>query len=171
MNCSRTREKKGQEGFERPEPARKRGNKRRGRGTAANGRPPVLGTIGRSSRQVRLRVAADVKKATLHRHVLQFTLPETQVMTDENDSYNDLPRRHTRVSHMAKEWARDDDGDGVREVHTNSAEGLWTGLRAFLRPFRGISQVFLSGYVAIYEFAVNLKRVSPAFIAHLVAFH
>jgi transposase-like protein len=165
------REKKGQEAFEHSEPARQRANKRRGRGTAANGRPPVLGTIGRSSRQVRLRLAADVKKATLHHHVLQFTLPETQVMTDENDSYNGLPRLHARVSHMTKEWARDDDGDGVREVHTNSAEGMWTGLRTFLRPFRGISQAFLAGYVAIYEFAVNLKRISPAFIAHLVAFH
>jgi transposase-like protein len=165
------RGKKGQEVFERAEPARERGNKRRGRGTASNGRPPVLGTIGRRSRQVRLRVAADVKQATLHRHVLLFTLPDAQVMTDENDSYNDLPRRHLRVSHMAKEWARDDDGDGVREVHTNSAEGMWTGLRAFLRPFRGVSQAFLSGYIAVYEFAVNLKRVSPPFIVQLVHFH
>ena len=131
----------------------------------------MIGTIGRASGQIRLRVAADVKKRTLHEHVCRFTLPTTHVYTDENDGYNDLPRPHTCVSHMVKEWARDDDGDGVREVHTNSAEGMWTGLRAFLRPFRGISQAFLSGYVAMYEFAVNLKRVSTRFIAHLVAFH
>ena len=31
-------------------------------------------------------------------------------------------------------WARDDDGDGIREVHCNTLEGLWTGLRNFLRP-------------------------------------
>ena len=38
-----------------------------------------------------------------------------------------------------REWARDDDGDGIREVHSNTIEGLWTGLRNHLRPFRGIS--------------------------------
>ena len=26
-----------------------------------------------------------------------------------------------------REWARDDDGDGIREVHDNTLEGLWTG--------------------------------------------
>jgi len=47
-------------------------------------------------------------------------------------------RRHAAVSHVRYEWARDDDGDGVREVHCNTLEGLWTGLRNFLRPFSGV---------------------------------
>jgi len=37
------------------------------------------------------------------------------------------------VNHGAGEWARDDDGDGVREVHCDTMEGTWTGLRNFLR--------------------------------------
>jgi len=41
-------------------------------------------------------------------------------------------------------WARDDDGDGIREVHVNTIEGLWTGLRNFLRPFRGVSKIVTS---------------------------
>ena len=67
--------------------------------------------------------------------------------------------------------ARDDDRDGIREVHTNTTEGMWTGLRNFLRPFRGVSKWFLSGYVAIHEFHVNLKAISLDFIARLVGLH
>jgi hypothetical protein len=75
------------------------------------------------------------------------------------------------VAHGVKEWARDDDGDGIREVHTNTAEGMWTGLRNFLRPFRGVSKHYLDGYFAVYECQVNLKRISPAFISVLVKVH
>lgn len=171
MRCSRTRGKKGVEHFDERDPPRCRANKRKGRGTWDNDRPPVLGVIGRSSKQVRLRVGQDVKKVTLHRHVHTFTRSDSLVLTDENDSYNGLKRAHQRVSHLVKEWARDDDGDGLFEVHTNSAEGLWTGLRRFLRTFRGVAKSFLSGYVAIYEWTVNCKAVSVAFIAQLVRPH
>jgi transposase len=171
MKCSRTRGKKGREHFDEQDPPRRRANKRRGRGTFANDRPPVLGTIGRESGQVRLRVVQNTKAVTLKWHVEQFTKRGCQLYTDEYDSYNTIQRSRARVAHGNHEWARDDDGDGIREVHTNSIEGLWTGLRAFLRRFRGVSKHYLSGYVAIYEFAVNLKQVSPAFIATLVRLH
>jgi hypothetical protein len=36
------------------------------------------------------------------------------------------------------EWARDEEGDGAREVRANTAEGMQTGLRNFLCPFRGV---------------------------------
>ena len=48
---------------------------------------------------------------------------------------------------------------------------MWAGLRTFLRPFRGVHKRFLSGYVAIHEFRVNLKRISVSFIAGLVSLH
>jgi transposase-like protein len=165
------RGKKGIERFDPSDPPRRRANKRRGRGTFANDRPPVLGTIGRERKQVRLRVVSDTTSATVCAHVHQFTQEETHLYTDEYDSYNAVQRSRSTVAHGHKEWARDDDGDGVREVHTNGAEGLWTGLRNFLRPFRGVSKHFLSGYVAIHEFHVNLKRISVAFIASLVRLH
>ena len=72
------------------------------------------------------------------------------------------------MNHGKHEWARDDDGDGIREVHINTAEGMWTGLRNFLRPFRGVHKRYLSGYVAMHEHAINLKRITPAFITALV---
>lgn len=171
MKCFRMRGKKGREHFEPADPPRCRANKQRGRGTFANDRPPVLGTIGRETGQVRLRVAADTKQVTLRQQVEQFTGEGTHLYTDESDSYNTVDRPRSSVAHGSKEWARDEDGDGIREVHTNTAEGMWAGLRTFLRPFRGISKHFLSGYIAIHEFRVNLKRVSVTFISALVRAH
>jgi len=59
------------------------------------------------------------------------------------------------------EWARDDDGDGVREVHYNTMEGIWTGLRNFLRLFRGVNKEYLSQYAAIFPVAHDVKRITP----------
>jgi transposase-like protein len=165
------RGKKGLEHFDPHDPPRRRANKRRGRGTFANDRPPVVGTIGRETGLVRLRVIPDTKQTTLREYVEQFTAEGTHIYTDEYDSYNTIQRTRSTVAHGHKEWARDEDGDGIREVHTNTIEGLWTGLRNFLRPFRGVSKHFLSGYLAIHEFTVNLKHVSVHFIASLVRMH
>ena len=82
-----------------------------------------------------------------------------------------LIRKHKTVCHADHEWACDKDGDGIREVHTNTAEGMWTDVRNYLRPFKGIHKDYLSGYVAMVEFRRNLKRISPIFIAALVALH
>jgi transposase len=171
MNYSRTRGKKGDEHFDWHDPPRRRANKQRGRGTYANDRPPVLGVIGRESGQVRLRVVRDTRSLTLCRFVERFTQPDALVYTDAYASYNALQRVRVTVCHGAKEWARDDDGDGWFETHTNSTEGMWTGLRNFLRPFRGVHKRYLHGYVAIHEFRVNLKAISPTFIAALVHRH
>jgi hypothetical protein len=48
-------------------------------------------------------------------------------------------------------WALDLDGDGVREVHCHTLEGLWTGVRNFLRPFRGVSRWFPAQYAAVFQ--------------------
>ena len=93
----------------------------------------------------------------------------SKVNTDEWCGYSGLPamgRSRATVCHAAGEWARDDDGDGIREVHVNTLEGLWTGLRNFLRPFRGVSKVYLYQYVAMFEWGYNVKRVTEAFVCH-----
>ncbi len=66
------------------------------------------------------------------------------------------------------EWARDDDADGIFETHINTIEGVWTTVRSFLRPFRGVHKKFLSGYIAICEFVINLKSITTEFISKLV---
>lgn len=105
-------------------------------------------------------------------HVHLYTAGEATIHTDEWRAYERIVRKHRRVSHGIKEWARDEDGDGIREVHINTIEGLWTTVRNFfLRMFRGVHKKYLGGYVAVCKFAINLKRVTPAFISSLVALH
>ena len=150
------------------DPPRCRGNKRRGHGTYENDRPPIVGTLGRGSGLVRLRVAHQTDGATLSAHVHQFTLPTATIYTDGWRGYNHIDRSHAIVCHSDGEWARDDDADGIRETHINTIEGVWTTVRNFLRPFRGVHKKFLAGYIAICEFAINIKSVTVEFISKLV---
>ena len=106
MNCFKMRGKKGDEHFDPLDPPRCRANKRRGRGTYENDRPPVLGVVGRESGQVRLRVVMDTKAITLEKHVHQFTLSDGHIYTDEYDSYNGIERTRSSVQHGIEEWAR-----------------------------------------------------------------
>lgn len=162
---------KGERHGDPADPPRRRANKRRGHGTYDNDRPPIVGTVGRESGQVRLRVVPHTDREALVRHVHTFTLAEAVVFTDEWQSYAHIVRTHATVCHSEKEWARDEDGDGVREVHVNTVEGMWTTVRNFLRPFRGVHKKYLSSYVAMCEFSINLKRITPEFISALVALH
>ena len=165
------RGKKGKLHPDPEDPPRIRANKLRGHGTYDNDRPPIVGTVGRESGQVRLRLVKHTDRNTLEAHVHQFTQKETVCNTDEWQGYNHIIREHKAVCHAKHEWARDDDGDGIREVHTNTAEGMWTDVRNYLRPFKGVHKDYLSGYVAMAEFRRNFKRISPDFIASLVTLH
>ena len=94
-----------------------------------------------------------------------------RVNTDEWQGYDGLPamgRLRGVVCHAAREWARDDDGDGIREVPVDTLEGLWTGLRSVLRPFRGVSQKYLRQYVVMVEWGHNVKRATPEFLRALL---
>lgn len=153
------------------DPPRHRANKQRGKGTMENDRPPILGVVGRESGQIRLTVCENTQQVTIQPKVECATQDDTNVYTDECSAYNHLcetGRSHAKVCHTQKEWARDDDGDGVREVHCNTLEGIWTGLRNFLRPFRGIHKKYLALYVAMFEWSYNLKRVTTDFLRALM---
>jgi transposase len=154
------RGKKGESHLEPDDPPRRRVNKCRGHGTYENDRPPIIGTVGRLSGQVRLRVIERTDKTTLSQRIQTMTRAESSVYTDDWRGYNSIPRPRYSVCHSQGEWARDDDGDGIREVHTNTIEGLWTSLRNFLRPFRGVQKRYLSGYVAICELSLSIASVS-----------
>src|SRR5258708_12680003 len=171
MRCIRMPGKKSEPQLELADPARRRGNKERGDGNYENDRPPIVGTVGRQSGKVRLRMVAHTDAPTLETHVEHFTTEASQIYTDEWQGYNHVDRPHDTVCHTQREWARDDDGDGIHEVHINTVEGMWTLVRNFIRLFRGVHKKHLPGYLAICEFHINLKRNTPAFIATLVAAH
>lgn len=153
------------------DPPRRRANKKRGHGTYANDRPPVAGIVGRESGQIRLKVIGNSTRANLEPFVLGMTIPGTRMNTDEWGSYNHLAeneRPHSTVSHGAREWARDDDGDGINEVHCNTMEGIWTGLRNYLRIFRGVRKDRLYLYVAVFQWSHNLKTATSDFLRALL---
>lgn len=122
----------GEKGLEHPnplDPPRRRANKQRGHGTWENDRPPVVGVIGRETNQVALQVWRRSSKAALKAVVEEATQPEAVVNTDEWRGFNWLEATehpHSSVIHNPanREWARDEDGDGVREVHPNTMEGF-----------------------------------------------
>ena len=170
-SATSTRGKKGIPHRDPDDPPRRRANKQRGHGTFDNDRPPVAATIGRDSGRACLHVVRNSDRPTLEGLVQATTAPGATLNTDEWRAYGrvgELGRGHATVNHGAGEWARDDDGDGIREVHCNTMEGTWTGLRNFLRPFRGVSKWHLAGYVAIFEWANNLKRVTDDFLGLLL---
>jgi transposase-like protein len=160
---------KGRKHTDPADPPRRRANKTRGHGSWETDRVPIAGVVGRESGQIRLQVCGHSDRATLQPFVEAHTRRDATVNTDEWQAYDRLPasgRAHATVCHTPgrREWARDDDGDGIREVHDNTLEGIWTGLRNFLRPFRGVSKWFLSQYVVIFEWAYNLKQVTAPFL-------
>ena len=161
---------KGQKHINPLDPPRKRANKKRGHGTYENDRPPVVGTVGRETGKIRIEVKKDTKKASLNEHIGDFTLPASTANTDEWQGYNDIStngRIHKTVCHAKKEYARDDDGDGIREVHTNTSEGIWTGLRNYLRIFRGVHKKYLHLYCACFELKFNYKEIIPKVVQAL----
>jgi transposase len=87
--------------------------------------------------------------------------------TDEWQSYHGSHPAHATVSHGMREWARDDDHDGIREVHCNTCEGVGTALRTYLRAFRGVHKQYLHLYVATYEAMANAKRVTSHLIRRM----
>ena len=167
----------GEKGVEHPDPddpPRPRANRRRGHGTFANDRPPVAGMVGRESGEIRLEVVESASADELDEFVDRSCLSGTTVNTDEWCGYNRVGGHHDRIhvtvdhSGPRSTYAIDADGDGVREVHCNTMEGTWTGLRNFLRPFRGVSKWCASQYVAIFEWGHNVKEATDDFLENML---
>ena len=91
----------------------------------------------------------------------------TWLYPDEWQSYRGCHPGHATVRHGVREWARDDDGDGRREVHCNTCEGAGAALRTYLRAFRGVHKQSVHLYVATYEAMVNTKRVTSSLIRRM----
>ena len=75
-----------------------------------------------------------------------------------------LPGQLYGPRHCLPRRARDDDGNGQREIHGHSCEGAGAALRTYLRAFRGVHKRDLHLYVATYEAMGNPKRVTPPLI-------
>ena len=115
---------------------------------------------------------ANVQQATIRPVIEGSGAKGALVHTDEYDVYARLEEwgyGHETVCHARGEYARDDDGDGFCEVHANTMEGVWSLLRSWLRPHRGVSQEKLPLYLAFFEFVHNARRRGRALLGELVA--
>ena len=137
----------------------------------AKEKPPVFGMIQRTG-EVIIRMLADVKQTTIGPLIKRSICPGTVVYTDEYDIYARLDEwgyGHETVCHARGEYARDDDGDGFCEVDVNTMEGVWSLLRSWLRPHRGVSQEKLPLYLAFFQLVHNARRRGRALLGELVA--
>jgi transposase len=102
-----------------------------------------------------------VQQKTIKPIIKGAIVAKSLIYTDEYNIYNKLSEwgyEHKTVNHGQGEYARDEDGDGFCEVHCNTQEGIWSLLRSWLRPHRGVSQEKLPFYVGFFEWIYNLRK-------------
>lgn len=168
MNSTRTRGKKSTPHRDPTDPPRRRANKRKGQGTYANDRPPILSVVSRETGEHRFWGCAHADRRTCRRLIAEnVPVGRTWLYTDEWQSYRGSHPSHGTVCHGMREWARDDEGDGRGEVHCNTCEGAGAALRTYLRAFRGVHKRSLHCYVATYEAMLNAKRGTPQLIRRM----
>lgn len=118
-----------------------------------------------------IRMFANVQQKTIEPIIKATVAVGSLIYTDEYGIYNALEDWgfcHKTVCHSAGEYARDEDDDGFHEVHVNTIEGVWSLLRSWLRPHRGISQEKLPIYLGFFEFMHNARRRGKALLGSLL---
>ena len=117
-----------------------------------------------------IRMLENVQQKTIKPLFEKFVTTTTLVYTDEYNIYNrltDWGYEHKTVCHSKGEYARDEDGDGFHEIHVNTQEGIWSLLRSWLRPHRGISQKNMPIYLGFFEFMHNVRKRGKAILEDL----
>lgn len=129
------------------------GGKVRGMGRGYRGnKATVLGAVERGG-EVRLRVAANADRKTLHAFIHGHADPETEnIFTDQHPGYvgvGDWNTKHETVNHSIEEWVRGD-------VHTNTVEGVWSLLkRSIIGSYHQVSVKHLDSYLDELEWRFN----------------
>ena len=119
------------------------------------------------SGQVVMKVLHNAAKKEIHPIMEQYIKKGSTIYSDEWVAYRGLQEKgwkHKMTRHGAKEYARDEDKDAKCEIDSNTIEGIWVGLRNFLRPFRGVSRHYLGGYVTVFMLSYNLVNISSGFL-------
>ena len=154
------------------DPPRRRAHQRKGHGPYAHARPPIISVISRDTGEQRWwgcdhaapRTGSDLSAENV-------PADSVTLYTDAWQSYRGSHPAHATVCHGRHEWARDEEGDGQREVPCNTCEGAGAALRTSLRGFRGVHNRDLHLSVATYEAMVNTKRVTPDLIRRMCIGH
>jgi transposase len=124
MSSTRTQGEKTMPHRDPTDSPRRRAHKRKGHGTYGNDRPPIISIISRDTGEQRWWVCDHADPQTCHNLIADNVPSESTLLyTDEWQSYRGSHPDHATVAHGVREWARDDNGDGQREVHCNTCEG------------------------------------------------
>jgi transposase len=130
--------------------------------------PPLISIISRDTGEQRWWGCDHADRQTCHHLIADHVPPgSTLLYTDAWQRYRGSHPSHATVRHGVREWARDDHGDGQREVHCNTWEGAGAALRTYLRAFRGVHKRYLHLYVATSEAMVNANQVTPELIQRM----
>ncbi|MFQ5343768.1 MAG: IS1595 family transposase [Anaerolineae bacterium] len=114
---------------------------------------PLVASVQRNG-QVRLFTQRNLQKDTFRPLLKRWIRRGTQIYTDDYDIYHFLTSagyQHQSVNHSQGEYARG-------EVHVNTTEAVFSLVRPYLAPFRGVSKVYLPLYAAAFEFRHNPPR-------------
>ncbi len=129
---------------------------------------PIISVVSRDTGEHRFWVCEHAAKRTCHELIAEnVPADSTMLYTDEWQGYHGSHAVQATVCHSAHEWARDDDGEGRREVPCHTGEGAGAALRTSRRVFRGVHTQDLPLYVATYEAMVNTRRVTPELIRRM----
>ena len=127
-------------------PPRRRGLKRRGRGTYKTDMPPVMVLVSRDSPRIAVVMLPDASKKSIFKAVFKRVKPGSRIDTDSWKGYRILGAiyDHRSVKH-SESYVKDG-------VHCNRAEAEWSIFRPWWAGFRGVSRKFAHLYLAQYEF-------------------
>ncbi len=88
-----------------------------GASRGAAGKVAVVGAQDRATKQVRAQVVENTDKPTLQSFVIDSTVPDATVCTDEAAACEGLPMAHAAVKHSVKEFVRGQPGTGAHQQH------------------------------------------------------
>ncbi|WP_048055518.1 IS1595 family transposase [Methanotorris igneus] len=137
------------------ENSRKRGLKRKGRGTYKSERPPIITLYNRTDKRVLTSVETNLSKTKIWKMISEVNSDDLIVNTDEYTIYENLeshPKvfKHLTVNHASKEYS-----NGIS--HVNNCECFHSIIKPHLRKHRGISRRNLHLYVSFHTFIYNYK--------------
>lgn len=135
---------------------RKRGLRRRGRGTYQEDEPPVFCLVERGGRK-RMVMGRNVQEGTVQDTLKRWVRPGSLVYHDDYPSYSGLEEAgypHEAVCHSRGEYARG-------EAHINTCEGEFSFYRPFMAVHRGVAKYKLWLYLEAFNLHRRIYAAQP----------
>ncbi|MGC8937164.1 MAG: IS1595 family transposase [Candidatus Methanomethylicaceae archaeon] len=129
--------------------------KLRGRGTYEKDKPPIVALVERDGGII-LKVAEELNRELIIELLDEHVEKGSKAYTDDFPMYNKLEGyEHRKLDRYSKkEYARGD-------VHINTAEGVFSLLKSWLRMLRGVRKDKLWRVLKLFEFRFDFRDLNP----------